>query len=186
LTGWYLTDNPWNITKWPLPDGAQIGPGEYLIVWADEDGSQGDWHANFKLSSSGELLWLMGPDGMLQDAVNFPELAADEAYARVPNGTGDFVVQGPTHGVNNANVGIDHNSESPQFTVFPSPVRAGESFRVDFASDWQLALYDVSGKCVQTCTSSEQTTLAPETAGAYVIYWHAMTTSGTTRLIVVE
>jgi len=186
LTGWYLTDNPWNVTKWPLPEGAQIGPGEYLIVWADEDGSQGDWHANFKLSSSGELLWLMGPDGMIQDAVNFPELATDEAYARVPNGTGDFIVQGPTHGVNNANVGVDHHSGSSPFAMYPSPVRAGALFRVDCASDWKLAFYDLSGKCVKTCTSFEPTIQAPEAAGVYFLHWDAATMSGTTRLMVVD
>jgi len=128
----------------------------------------------------------MGPDGLTQDAVNFPELAAGEAHARVPNGIGDFVAQGPTHGVNNAHLGIDHNSESGQFSILPSPIRAGEPFRVDFATAWQLALYDLSGKCMQTCTSSEQTILAPEAAGVYVIHWDATTTSGTTRLIVVE
>ena len=34
MNGWYLTDNDANLTKWQFPDGLEIEPGEFLIVFA--------------------------------------------------------------------------------------------------------------------------------------------------------
>ena len=36
LDGWYLTDFEPNLTMWQFPDGLQIEPGEFLIVFASE------------------------------------------------------------------------------------------------------------------------------------------------------
>ena len=58
ISGYYLSDNELNLTKWEIPAGTIIQPNDYLIIWADEDGDQGNLHANFKLSGSGEHLRL--------------------------------------------------------------------------------------------------------------------------------
>ncbi len=34
LDGWYLTDSDANLTKWQFPDGNEIKPGDFLIVFA--------------------------------------------------------------------------------------------------------------------------------------------------------
>lgn len=34
LSSWGLSDNPSNPMKWTFPQGTEIGPGEYLLVWA--------------------------------------------------------------------------------------------------------------------------------------------------------
>ena len=36
LDGWYLTDNDANLTKWKFPNGVEIEPGKFLIVFASD------------------------------------------------------------------------------------------------------------------------------------------------------
>ncbi|MHC4159859.1 MAG: lamin tail domain-containing protein, partial [Planctomycetota bacterium] len=75
LDGWYLTNNKSDLTKWQFPNGLQIEPGEFLIVFAsrktyDENpfnypylDSTGYYHTNFKLDQDGDYLALVAADG---------------------------------------------------------------------------------------------------------------------------
>ncbi len=66
LNGWYLTDNVLNLTQWRFPN-VTILPNSYLIVWAsgkNRTNPIAPLHANFSLSSSGEYLGLILPDGV--------------------------------------------------------------------------------------------------------------------------
>jgi hypothetical protein len=87
-----------------FPAGISIPANGYLIVWADEDGSQGPLHASFKLSAAGETLSLVDTQGYYLDNVIFDQQTTDMGYARVPNGTGPFVIQEPTFGAFNGTV----------------------------------------------------------------------------------
>jgi len=104
LGGLHLSDDPLILGKYTFPD-ITLSPNEYFIVWADDDEEdQGDdYHATFKLSSSGEELYLSDEDFNILDAVFFGEQETDIGYARVPNGVGDFVIQFPTFSFNNDN-----------------------------------------------------------------------------------
>ncbi len=92
LSGMYVSDSPGNPLKWRFPAGTLIGPGEYLLVWADEDGGdEAGLHANFKLSAGGETIWLFDTvenGHALVDSVTFPSLAGDQSCGRHPDGTG--------------------------------------------------------------------------------------------------
>lgn len=55
LSGKYLTDDLTTKDKWSFPN-VTVEPGDYYIVWTDDDTEQGDNHANFKLSKSGESI----------------------------------------------------------------------------------------------------------------------------------
>ncbi len=104
IGGYYITDNPSNLTKWTFPANTTIPAGGYLIVWADEDSSQnsaGKYHANFKLSKSGEYLAILNNTGQLLDSLTFGAQIDDRSFSRIPNGTGNFVIKGSTFGKNN-------------------------------------------------------------------------------------
>ncbi|MDM8532615.1 lamin tail domain-containing protein [Anaerolineales bacterium HSG25] len=63
LSGWYLTDNDDDLTKWQFPD-VTLNADDYLIVFAShKDRNDSELHTNFKLSSDGEYLALIKPDG---------------------------------------------------------------------------------------------------------------------------
>lgn len=101
ISGYYLTDNENNLTKWQFPQGTIINANDYLIVWADEDQSQGKLHTNFKFSAMGEQVILLNAAGELISKLAFGPQNIDVSFARIPNGTGAFIAQFPTFGINN-------------------------------------------------------------------------------------
>ncbi|PYS34965.1 MAG: hypothetical protein DMG14_28165, partial [Acidobacteria bacterium] len=64
ISGLYLTDDLNNKLQWRIPNGTIIPAHGYQLVWADNDlaengtGTNGDLHAGFNLSKSGESLGL--------------------------------------------------------------------------------------------------------------------------------
>jgi hypothetical protein len=69
LEGWYLTDDPENLKKWPFPGGVISGQS-FMLVFASgkdrivllDDGNE-EVHTNFSLNRDGEFLALVEPDG---------------------------------------------------------------------------------------------------------------------------
>ena len=98
LAGMHLSDDRDDPTQWQFPEGATIEAGGYLLIWADKDTDDTPGlHADFKLSADGESVVLSDTDdngNAVIDAVDFPALARDQSYARVPDGTGPFVITG--------------------------------------------------------------------------------------------
>lgn len=133
LTGYYLSDKLDNLLKWRIDTTFSLAANSYLIIWADENGSQGPFHANFKLAAAGESIYLSDSTGMLLDSVNFGMQTTDLSMARIPNGTGNFQMGDPTFNASN-----DPTSRQPQidpedFQVFPNPVSSSLRIEVDAA-----------------------------------------------------
>ena len=159
--GLFLTDTAGILHKWELPNQT-IHANGYAIIWADEDGGQGDMHANFKLSNLGEQLILTNTDSLLIDSVTYLPQTDDVAFARCPNGSGPFIMQTPTYNANNdfINAIIE---EQELLKVYPNPfsdiIRWNSLERVEvtnllgeliytaentnhiFTSNWNLGIY---------------------------------------------
>lgn len=118
-----LTDNPLNTTKWKFPRNTVVPAGGYLIVWADEDSSQGPYHANFKLSGLGETLYLYDSNTVLQDEVIYPNQVPDSSWARIPNGSGPFARRAHTIAANNNfALNVPNNLwRKLDFRLYPNP-----------------------------------------------------------------
>lgn len=90
LGGWYLTDNPAQLTRWALPS-TNLAAGAYLVVFASEkDRTSPRLHANFKLSDSGEYLALVDASGtnvVSAYAPAYPEQYPDVSYGLQTQGT---------------------------------------------------------------------------------------------------
>ena len=91
LSGYYLSDDINNLTKWQFTGTAvQIPANGYLIVYADGNDNSG-LSTNFNLSSSGESLFLTRSDGSTEvDRATFGMLPGDVSWARYPDKTGNF------------------------------------------------------------------------------------------------
>ena len=96
LAGWYLTDDASNLRKWQFPSTAatsSLADGGYLLVFADDSPDSvigSEIHASFKLSSGGEYLALVEPDGetvAYQYHPEYPTQGSDISYGIDP-GTG--------------------------------------------------------------------------------------------------
>ncbi|MDB5171735.1 MAG: hypothetical protein JWN51_508, partial [Phycisphaerales bacterium] len=83
LNGYFLTDDPVNLTKWSVP--AVTAPsGGFLTIFADGNNLRNPaspLHTNFSLSGSGGYLALVAPDGQtVLSEYNYPQQVADMSY----------------------------------------------------------------------------------------------------------
>jgi hypothetical protein len=105
LSGYYLTDNLSQPTKYLIPNGVIIPAKGFLVFWADNTPAQGPTHTNFALSASGESLGIFAPasENYAQiDAFSFGPMASNEARGRLPDGSGAPTSQlNPTPGTSN-------------------------------------------------------------------------------------
>lgn len=147
LSGLYLSDKIGQPDKWALPDTI-MPSNEYLIVWADEDGSEGPMHANFKLSSGGETLSLAYADGTVMDTITFDEQEKDITMGRLPNGTGPFVSLVPTFMApnNTSDVTDLNNEESVRLKISPNPSEDNLYLSFNKAFDGDLLIFNMQGE----------------------------------------
>lgn len=91
LGGLHLSDDPNEPDKYEIPSGIILLPESYVVFFADDDGTQGPLHTNFKLSNSGEQIGLYGPFGAAPiDVVEFDSQPADTPVGRYPDALGAF------------------------------------------------------------------------------------------------
>ncbi len=100
LSGMFLSDDKDNLSKWKIPTGTRIKAGDYLIIWADEDGSSEGLHANFKLSKAGEVISLM-KDNAIVDQIEFGPQVSEVSSGRLSGHTGKLEKLRPTPGIAN-------------------------------------------------------------------------------------
>ena len=84
LNGWYLSDDADSLRKWRIPE-LTLQSGECVVIHAsklDRREDSAHLHTNFGLSSEGETLLLVNPQGRIMDRVEFDLLKADEALTR--------------------------------------------------------------------------------------------------------
>ncbi|MFT6239342.1 MAG: hypothetical protein ACJAQT_001421 [Akkermansiaceae bacterium] len=85
LSGYHLTDDPANLTKWPLPATTTLAGDQYLLVFAsgtNTPDSAGHLHTNFSLSANGEYLALTSPTGAIiqEFSPTYPPQKTDVSY----------------------------------------------------------------------------------------------------------
>lgn len=190
LSGWYLTDNAQNLDKWAIPDGTTLGADQYLIIWADEDSSQGPMHANFKLSASGEMVTLLNNESFIANQIAYEQQQTDLGFARNPNGIGDFVMQGPTFASNNDFVGVEKVVYSNDMRIFPNPANTIAFIRLENnPGQLDIMISDIQGRTIQqssdfTGNSNLQLDVSGYAEGVYSISVKTQTTVHTAKLVI--
>jgi len=172
LKNWTLTDTLGIPDKWTFPEETSMPPNSYLVLWADEDGGQGELHVNFKLDGDGEELYLFDQNGNMIDQVFFTDQVEDMSYSRIPNGTGDFVIKNGTIGFNNEHTSSVDNQLADQYKIYPNPVN--DLLFIDNLQqvEAQVQIFDLIGnrilseKMDQTTTNIDLSALSP---GMYII-----------------
>lgn len=175
LNGCFLSDDGGIPTHWAFPDTV-IAANSYLIVWADEDLEQVGLHANFKLSKSGETIYLFNSDTLLIDEITFGAQTTDLSYGRYPNGTGEFTELMPSWAAEN-NVGTtgvseEHTLDPSTFLLaqnYPNPFnpRTTITFELPVSNQTSLVVYNIIGQQVATLVEENLT------AGQHQFHWNA-------------
>lgn len=89
LQGWHLTDESDDLTKWEFPS-VVVPAGGFVVVFAsskDRAVAGSELHTNFSLSTEGEYLALVEPDGLTKAS----EFDAPQQYENVSYGVGQDV-----------------------------------------------------------------------------------------------
>lgn len=149
LKGLYLTDSRNKPAKWDLPQDAILPALGYLIVWLDEDSSQGPLHANFKLSKSGEFIMLSNGAGIVYDSLAFGAQTTDISFGRYPNGTGAFRSMPTTFAAANSLVSaVVDPATAKHLSVAPNP--ATQFVRITGTEPLgYLYLFDAGGRLLR-------------------------------------
>jgi len=177
IAGYYLTDRLNNPMKWQfplgIPDSTVIQPGEFKLVWADEDNSQGWNHTNFKFNSLGEVIVLRSIDGFsIADSVHFGEIPPDHSWGRDPDGNGPWRIFLPGS-TTPERCNVCTSSIKPitsqltstsSFNFFPNPIRSGSYLNMNFPCE----LFDLNGRKIIdfSISGSHQINVLP---GIYIL-----------------
>ena len=90
ISGWYLSDSGNNPTKWAFPKGTTLKAGKSLLVYCTGDasldsGSGSTFYAPFKVSASGEKLYLSDATGDLVQKLKVPAQYGCVSWGRAAN-----------------------------------------------------------------------------------------------------
>lgn len=175
LSGYFLTDDALDLTKWEIPSGTSIAANGYLIFWADDDQTQVGLHTNFKLSTSGETLLLVNSSEEIVDQITFPAQTTDISYGRYMNGTGNFQTLTPTFNAQNVGtIGIDDLAgQTLSIRAFPNPSNGSFYLELNEPTNEQhsVGVYDLFGKVVylNTMTNAISVNTNGWSAGVYLV-----------------
>jgi hypothetical protein len=175
LSNYYMSDDATNLGKWQFPAGSVIAANGYFIIWADDDIAQAGVHANFKLSSTGESLFLIDSSGSLADQVTFTDQFTDSSCGRFPNGTGNFRIMTATFNSENMiNTGIASiNGQKTGFEIFPNPARNSFSVRLSetIEKGKNVLIYNMYGSELYRNVLTDQLTINCEQwkSGIYIV-----------------
>jgi hypothetical protein len=179
LGGCWMSDEP--RPQWRIPPSTVIPPYGYLLVWADDDTlDAGALHANFKLSKSGEAVFLWDSSAaVILDSTAFGAQGDDRSWARKPDGTGDFQAADPTPGTTNGGtVAVNAADGQPTGYVlaqnFPNPFNPATTitYTLPVASRVKLTIVDVLGREIAVLVDGMQP------AGRHRKVWNAAVASG--------
>lgn len=109
LGGMSLTDDAGKPGKFIFPEGTEIAPGAYLIVYADTLSFEGEYHTGFSIKREGETLSLFGraepgKERPLIDSITFGPQLADHSIGRGGSANAVWALTKPSPGEPNESV----------------------------------------------------------------------------------
>jgi hypothetical protein len=120
LQGWFLTDSSAQLAKWKVP-ATNLPPQQRLMVFAsgkDRSMVGARLHTSFSLSTEGEYLALVGPDGrniVHEFAPKYPPQFDDVSY------------------------GLEESSLAPRYFPEPTPGQANGQGYLDYVADTKFS-----------------------------------------------
>lgn len=122
ISGFFIYDDA--TRKYKLPSGTSIPAKGFLVIICNDVGV--GLETNFKLTSTGETIYLENASGTLIDKVEFPALDNGQSYARFPDGSPLLAItgnttQGASNGTSQAPA-VNKVNQSPVVPALDQPV----------------------------------------------------------------
>lgn len=148
--------------RFRFPSGIVLQPGQTILVLCDSNPNQGPTHANFKINSGGDRIYLQQRTAagayVTVDAIDVPPLGPDQAYGRA-GARGPWEIMAATPKASNLSNRVRFRSRataSGQEFVLVFPVTTGAPFSIETSSS-------TSGPWTVVATG-----IGTEVAGTYV------------------
>ena len=171
IGGLSIADNFIRSGLWQIPKGfssqTTIPAKGYIVLWADEEVSQGPLHINFKLNKSGEQVALYN-DLLLLDSLSFPPQTDDISYGRENDGGApwEFFNPGSPNEDNANGVIVSGVKEISPVTVntfqldqnFPNPFNPLTmiKYQLTMSGFVTLKVFDITGREIQILVNRKQ------------------------------
>jgi len=174
MGGLFLTDDLTHPTKWIFPE-VELAPGDFLLVWCDEDETDGPLHASFKLSASGEEIGLFDRiehgNGLI-DSYTFGPQTTDISEGRQTDGGLPWVFfSSPTPGASNVSttaVSVPGPASLALGANYPNPFNPSTTvtFTLPQPTQVHLTVHDLRGRLVAILVDARQA------AGTHSAAWN--------------
>jgi len=165
----YLSDNLKHPDKWKLPE-YYIMPGEFLLIWADDDENQGRFHTNFKLEKNGEEIGLFNSASSgfaIIDSVIFKKQSPNTSSGRKTDGDLVWInFEKPSPGRSNSSVSVSDLLTYNELILFPNPVINGNLFLSEKAN---FEILDNLGRIVKQSLMSDFADVSTLPKGFYIL-----------------
>ena len=131
LSGCYLSDSKKNLTKWAFPANTTIKAGDYLLVYCTGEemnpGKGSTFYANFKISASGDDVFLTDKDGETRlAALSIPRQYGNVSWGLPQGGEEYLFLAEATPGKQNPKSGCQARAMAPAILTpggfYPGPV----------------------------------------------------------------
>ena len=167
LSPYYLSNDPTNLAQWPFPPGSTLGPGGFLVVWADGQSDQSvpnEMHASFRLDQTNGFVALSRSQSRAPaalDYVHYVFTGPDQSHGSVIDGDpwGRRLLFVPTPGGPNRAVDI----KAPRFSQISFigdqlnlswTTVPGHSYRIEFKDALDGAAWAPMGDSMEAAGES--------------------------------
>lgn len=161
-----LTNDTLLPSKWQMPD-KYIQPGEFFILWADNQESQGVNHTNFTLDKDGGTIRLYALNDVLEDELIYDEQTSDISIGREYDAADNWIYfNSPTPGASNSTTSIEENLFSNSFEIYPNPA-IGEYVYLSKKMDYNV--YNTLGQKIVTIKNYDKINITNYNKGVYIV-----------------
>lgn len=139
-------------TKWQMNKSVILKPGEYVVVYFDNNEDDVPLHANFKLPAKKGCLYLSNEKGSIIDKMAYDTTYRNISYGRIVDGgekLGYFLKATP-NAANASNSAATVKTAAPQFNLTPGFYQGNQNVEISAA--------DQSAKIYYTTNGDEPTT----------------------------
>ncbi|MBC8197757.1 MAG: CotH kinase family protein [Candidatus Marinimicrobia bacterium] len=123
LSGYFLSDDETNPTKWIIPEGIIIPGTRYITFWCSgrDEFTEGNLHTNFKLKqtkNSPDHVVFSNPNGVIINDIELKRTQLNHSMGRSPNASDNWKIF-PSPTKNGANIGLNYidYAEAPTMSL---------------------------------------------------------------------